>query len=162
MIYHVFFDGSCYNEPGRNTAGYAACLTIVSDPISEDEVRHSLKGWFPDGTNNQAEWAGLNAALRIVMEWQEKEPTAEFIVYGDSQLIINQAKGIYRVRNVGLRPYYAEFKILTRAIDMDKVTLKWIRRGFNSVADKISKDVNPYFIKKRANELAKRRSAESI
>jgi len=162
MIFYIFADGSCYNEPGHNTAGYAACLAKIPNPKTEEEIYHISKGWFPNGTNNQAEWAGFNAALRIVEEWQEKYPTAEFIVYSDSQLIISQALGIYDVRNKGLLPYYYEFKIIAKALDMNRVGFKWIPRTRNTVADKISKDVNPYFIKKRLNEFAKRRSAEGI
>ena len=162
MIFYVFADGSCYNDPEHNTAGYAACLAKTRHPETLEEIYHISKGWFLDGTNNQAEWAGFNAALRIVEEWQKKYPTAEFIILSDSQLIISQALGIYEVRNKSLLPFYAEFKIIVEALDMNHVGFKWIPRTQNILADKLSKDVNPYFIKKRLNELAKRRSTKGI
>lgn len=149
-IFYVFCDGSCYNEPGKNTAGWAAVLT-KENPLEKEHIIEVKKGWFENGTNNQAEWHALIGGLFLVGKYSTFFPSAEFILISDSELIINQAKGVYRVRNEELQKLHRKFQSIMRIFRRQKIWIKfkWVRRQENKVADYLSKRINPYYKDKK-------------
>lgn len=148
--FYVFCDGSCYNEPGKNTAGWAAVIT-KENPLEKEHIIEVKKGWFENGTNNQAEWQALIGGLFLVGKYSTFFPSVEFIMISDSQLIINQAKGVYRVRNEELQKLHRQFQSIMRVLKRQGVAIKfkWVRRQENKVADYLSKRVNPYYKNKK-------------
>lgn len=93
----IYFDGGCKPNPG-------ACETAVVIP-SLNLKFHERLGY---GTNNQAEWLALIWGMMLALERGYDDITLK----GDSQLVINQAKGEWQCRKPDLQTYLAEFKAM--------------------------------------------------
>ena len=84
------------------------------------------------GTNNIAEWSALIEGLKMARAHGCKE----LEVRGDSQLIIKQITGRYRVKSENLIPLYDEAKILSASFG--KISFKWVKRDNNALTDALS------------------------
>ena len=85
-------------------------------------------------TNNVAEYKALIAALRMAI----KLKGTQVEIRADSELMIKQLNGRYKIKSVGLRPLYLEAaKLLGQ---FETVSLKHIPRELNSAADKLAND----------------------
>ena len=81
------------------------------------------------GTNNEAEWRGLLALLDMALT----NNVRELEVYGDSMLVIMQAKRKWRIKTEHLFPYMEWLKHLEQ--HFDRLTFHWIPRAQNGRAD---------------------------
>lgn len=121
----AFIDGGARGNPGP--AGYGV---FIVDADGAPLVRlHSALGV---ATTNVAEYNGLLAALR----WAAEHGHSRVHIKADSQLLVEQMKGNYRVKNAGLTPLYGEAVRLASRIG--KVTFEHIRRELNKEADRLS------------------------
>ena len=116
-------DGGSRGNPGP--AAYGAFITLADGTTIE------LKGFLAHSTNNVAEYHGLLAALRWALERQ----VSTLHIRADSELLVKQMKGQYRVKNAGLLPLYEEARRLMRQVD--RVTFEHVRREFNKEADRL-------------------------
>jgi ribonuclease HI len=119
-------DGGARGNPGP--AGYG--VRIQQDDGTIVELKESLG----IATNNVAEYNGLLAALR----WGVEHGLKSLNVRSDSELLVKQMKGVYRVRSAGLQPLYDEARALARAIG--RVTFEHVRREFNKDADRLANE----------------------
>ena len=119
-------DGGSRGNPGP--AGYG--VRIERDDGSVVELKESLGL----ATNNVAEYNGLLAALR----WADANGIRTLHVRSDSELLVKQMKGVYRVKNPGLQPLYEEARALARQIG--RVTFEHVRREFNKDADRLANE----------------------
>jgi ribonuclease HI len=119
-------DGGARGNPGP--AGYG--VRIQQDDGTVVELKESLG----IATNNVAEYNGLLAALR----WAVQHGIRSLSVRSDSELLVKQMTGAYRVRSEGLQPLYEEARKLGRAIG--RVTFEHIRREFNKDADRLANE----------------------
>jgi ribonuclease HI len=102
----------------------------VIQPDAGDAVE--LKGALPHATNNVAEYNGLLAALR----WCEAEGITEAHIRSDSLLLVQQMRGVYKVKNEGLKPLHGEARLLANRIG--RVTYEHVRRELNKDADRLA------------------------
>jgi ribonuclease HI len=116
-------DGGSRGNPGP--AAFGAYITLPDGQAIE------VKGFIPHSTNNVAEYNGLLAALR----WAVEHGIRTLHIRADSELLVKQMKGIYRVKNPGLLPLYEDAKRLAR--EVGKVTFEHVRREFNKDADRL-------------------------
>jgi ribonuclease HI len=91
-----------------------------------------LGRFLGEKTNNVAEYEGLLLGLRRAIDLGAREVE----VLADSQLVIRQLAGVYRVRNQGLKPLFDEAKRLLGRFK--KVELRHIPREMNAAADEMS------------------------
>jgi probable phosphoglycerate mutase len=119
-------DGGSRGNPGP--AGYGVHIEREDGSILE------LKEALPVATNNVAEYEGLLAALR----WATANGIHTLRVKSDSELLVKQMLGQYRVKNAGLQPLYEEARALTRRIG--RVTFEHVRREFNKDADRLANE----------------------
>ena len=119
-------DGGSRGNPGP--AGYGVHIEQADGTIIE------LKEFLGSCTNNVAEYNGLLAALR----WAADHQVSPLLVRSDSELLIKQMRGEYRVKNPGLLPLYEESRSLVRRIG--RVTFEHIRREFNTDADRLANE----------------------
>lgn len=82
--------------------------------------------------NNQAEYRALIMGLRLVAQFH---PLA-VDVYMDSELVVRQMTGVYRVRDAALQGLYQEAMALVRALP--RVTFTHVRRAQNALADRLA------------------------
>ena len=121
----VFCDGGSRGNPGPAAIG-AVVLDTRSDPA---EVLDSVSECIGVATNNVAEYKALIAGLRAA----QKFTPIEVKVRADSELLIRQLEGRYRVRNAGLQPLHREASLLLATFT--KFELQHVRREFNTEAD---------------------------
>lgn len=125
MKIKVFSDGGARGNPG--IAGYGVYV--------EDENKKTL---FEEGkflgikTNNEAEYMGLIGALN----WIENNcPEAEIEINSDSQLLVRQMKGIYKVKADHLKKLWMTAQDLVKG---KKIQFQEIRREYNKKADALA------------------------
>jgi ribonuclease HI len=118
----VFADGGSRGNPGPSACGYI--LTDENDKVLVD------KGvYLGVTTNNQAEYQ----ALKLALEEAQKMHAEEVDVHMDSMLVINQMKGIFKVKNRDLWPIHDEIK--RRAATFKRVSYTHVPRELNKLAD---------------------------
>ena len=134
----VYFDGLCqpYNPGG--IACYA--FVIVAKKGHEQEHQQyseyglAAEPFSDSATNNVAEYTGIIKALDWLLEYNYNDQ--KIIIRGDSQLVINQINGKYKVRAVRIIPLYQKVKsLLSKFKD---IKIEWIPRDKNKEADKLS------------------------
>jgi ribonuclease HI len=119
-------DGGSRGNPGP--AGYGVHIEQADGTIVE------LKEFIGTTTNNVAEYTGLLAALR----WAAEHGASPLLIRSDSELLVKQLRGEYRVKNPGLQPLYEEARALIRRIG--RVTFDHVRREFNKDADRLANE----------------------
>ena len=125
--YHANIDGGARGNPGP--AGWGV---VVQDP--EGTVIAELKGTLPYATNNVAEYEGLLAALR----WAAEHGAVELHLRSDSLLLVQQMRGVYKVKNEGLKPLHGQARLLAHKIG--RVTYEHVRRELNKDADRLANE----------------------
>jgi probable phosphoglycerate mutase len=119
-------DGGSRGNPGP--AGYGVYIQCDDGTVVE------LKAPLGVATNNVAEYNGLLAALR----WAVDHRVSTLHVRADSELIVKQMKGVYRVKNPGLLPLHEEARALARRVG--RVTFEHVRRELNTQADRLANE----------------------
>lgn len=120
-------DGASRGNPGPAAAG----IVIES---ADGTLLARGKKYLGRLTNNQAEYQALILGLKAVAA---RSP-ASVAVYMDSELIVKQMNGQYRVKDAVLRPLFDEARSLVSALPA--VTFTHVRRGFNALADALANE----------------------
>lgn len=121
----AYFDGGARGNPGP--AGFG--VHIVDD---NGQVLAEIAQAIGVATNNVAEYRGLLAAL----QWAVDHGLTALHVRGDSLLLIQQMRGVYRVKNEGLLPLHRKARDLSASIG--QVTFEHVPRDRNKQADRLS------------------------
>jgi ribonuclease HI len=103
-MYRIFTDGGSRGNPGPSA--YAIVVT------KDYEIIHQHSEFLGINTNNYAEYRGLIAGLTKAIELGVD--SAEFVM--DSELVIRQMKGEYKVKNENIRNLYLDAKALSSLI----------------------------------------------
>ena len=123
----AFCDGGSRGNPGP--AGYGVYVQ------GEDGTAVAeLSDFIGVKTNNVAEYQGLLAALA----WAVANGADELKVVSDSELMVKQMKGQYRVNSPELRPLYEEAK--RRAAKLGRFEMQHVLRGKNKEADRLANE----------------------
>jgi ribonuclease HI len=120
-------DGGSRGNPGP--AGYGA---VIADP--EGRVVTRLSEFLGIRTNNYAEYAGLLA----VLEWALGNGVKRLRVVSDSELMVRQMEGRYKVSSPILRPLWEEAR--RRAARLGGFKMQHTLRGGNKDADRLAND----------------------
>jgi len=83
-------------------------------------------------TNNVAEYAGLVEALTVAKE----EGAKEVEIVSDSELLVKQMLGVYRVKHPNLVPMHAQAKVLVR--NFSRFSIRHTLRAGNKDADRLA------------------------
>ena len=119
-------DGGSRGNPGP--AGYGVRIERADGSV--EEMKQSLG----IATNNVAEYRGLLAALT----WAVGASVGRLHVRSDSELLVKQMRGEYRVKNAGLQPLWEEARRLVHQIG--DVRFEHVRREFNKDADRLANE----------------------
>ncbi|MEO7803494.1 MAG: ribonuclease HI family protein [Actinomycetota bacterium] len=131
--YRLWTDGGARGNPGPAGIG-----VVLKGP--EGDVIEEIGKTIGKATNNVAEYEGLIAGLELAA----KHKVAKLEVYMDSLLVVQQMRGIFKVKHKGLLPLYDKAKVLVG--DFDQVRLHAVPRGENAHADSLvnqSLDADP-------------------
>jgi ribonuclease HI len=124
-IWITYSDGASRGNPGL--ASYGA---VVIDPSGQ--VRREISETLGVATNNVAEYRGLIAALEAALELGARRVEARL----DSELLVRQAIGRYRVKNPGLLPLYNQVQALRNRFD--RLMFSHVPRALNKHADALA------------------------
>jgi len=124
-VMEIHTDGASRGNPGPASIGV---VFAVSD--GEKVAEHSEA--IGKATNNVAEYRAVVAALEHCQRWGIKR----ILLKIDSELIVKQMHGTYRVKSPDLRPLYQQVMFLTKSLDDFRV--QHIRRVFNAHADALA------------------------
>lgn len=139
----VYTDGSCLINGSFGPGGWACVFVRNGREI------HQVSGRMSRSTNNQAEWLAVTRALRVIED--EKMLGSSLYDYtsnelirviSDSQLVVRQMRGDYRVKDPFLRSLW---KDCHEIIDNNSLRVEWIWvRGhngnkFNERADELAR-----------------------
>jgi ribonuclease HI len=101
----IYFDGGCQPNPGAmETAVVARGVSYVQRDLGH-------------GTNNDAEWLALIHALQVAQMLE----CGDFIMLGDSALVVNQASGASRPKSAALRSHLETFRALAEGLPTFRV-----------------------------------------
>lgn len=118
----LYADGGSRGNPGPSATGY-----VLLDP--DGNVIKKSGVYLGITTNNQAEYHALKQGL----EEAHRAGASEIAVFMDSLLVINQMKGIFKIRNRDLWPVHDAIKTLVK--QFHKVTFTHVPRELNKLAD---------------------------
>ena len=121
----IHVDGASRGNPGD--AGFGV---HVADP--DGTTVAELYGHLGRATNNVAEYQGLLHALR----WAQAQGARTLEIFSDSELLVRQMGGRYRVKNPNLQPLYREASDLVA--HFERVRLEHVPRAQNKRADALA------------------------
>ncbi len=123
----LFTDGGSRGNPGPAAYGYV----LEADDGTVLDARGEAIG---RATNNVAEYSGLVAGMEKAVELGVRE----LEVVSDSELLVKQMRGEYRVKNAALRELWEEATDLER--QFGRVRFTAVRREHNELADRLVND----------------------
>lgn len=120
--YSLFTDGGSRGNPGPAAAGI-----VLSDPAGR--IIHSSGHFLGRATNNIAEYRAMIFGLQEAL----RREITHLRVCSDSELMVHQLNGVYRVKNEHLRPLYEQALGLLQRFK--QISIEHIRREGNTLAD---------------------------
>ena len=121
----VYIDGASRGNPGPAGIG-----VYIKDERGSTELR--VSSYIGEATNNEAEYRALIRALEEAVRLEADEVD----IRSDSELVVRQVKGSYRVRKDNLKPLFQEAKHLLESFGAFAIT--HIPREQNATADALA------------------------
>lgn len=112
----------------RNNPGPAAIGVVIYDELGNVIEKH--KEYIGKATNNVAEYTALVIAIKRAQKYEPEEIECRL----DSELVVKQLKGEYKVKEAGMKELFSQIKDL---IFFKNVTFNHVRREQNKLADKL-------------------------
>ena len=154
--YRCYFDGAISVNPGgaigagvyieedRNLVNisslaknHQACVYIEEDRKGDAIFSRVYEPPHPDNTCNVGEYIAFMRVLELMTDKRD----CKIEIFGDSKLVVNQMTGYWDIKE-GFYKCYAEksSRLLKDIRRNNKVSIRWIRREFNTIADEQSKN----------------------
>jgi ribonuclease HI len=121
-------DGGSRGNPGPAGIGF-----VLEMPDGTVAVRGGR--FLGTATNNVAEYEALLWGMATALDYPQAQ---NLTVYADSELLVKQMNGIYRVKNEGLKPLYERACRLAQRFS--SVKFRHVRREFNTEADAMANE----------------------
>ncbi|WP_445951291.1 ribonuclease HI family protein [Thermodesulfitimonas sp.] len=127
--YFINIDGASRGNPGP-----AAAAMILQDASGRVLLTKSK----PLGvtTNNVAEWLALEGAVKTLVHLTQKNGPVEAVIRSDSELVVKQFNGHFRIKDPELKAIAARVKEILGACPALKVSVTHIPREENRLADR--------------------------
>jgi len=126
-MFNLYTDGGSRGNPGHSAVG-----VYCTDKGGKEVFK--FKKYIGISTNNQAEYAALIEGLQLSLQKGIKDLTC----FADSELMVKQLKGEYKMKNAGLKPLYENVLKLSKGFN--SITYNHVIREKNSVADSLVND----------------------
>ena len=125
--FSIFIDGASRGNPGIASVGIS-----ILDNHGEEIIAQGYK--IGIATNNQAEYCALLCALEIYQK-EVGIPGAHLKIFADSQLLVYQLTGRYKVKNPTIRKIFDEASIVLKSFSR---TIQHVPREKNKRADELA------------------------
>jgi ribonuclease HI len=139
----IFTDGGARGNPGP--AGIGIVITGLS------AGKQVIGEFIGKTTNNEAEYRALIVALQKVIELSGGEDLGQIDCYSDSELMVKQLNGEYKVKDMNLRELFLEVLKLKSEIKVP-ITFSHVRREKNVEADAVLNEVLDAIVGKKFGE----------
>jgi probable phosphoglycerate mutase len=120
----IFADGGSRGNPGPAASG-----AVITDEAGA--VVREIGRFLGSTTNNVAEWTGLLSGLEAALELG----ASEIVIRLDSELVVKQLTGVYRVKHPNMIPLHARAKALLKKFA--RVDIAHVPRRENAAADAV-------------------------
>lgn len=127
MFFNLYTDGACRGNPGAGGAGI-----VLTD--ERGNTVSTMKHFLGHCTNNAAEYRALIHGLDEALNRRCRK----LRIHLDSELLVNQIRGSYRVKNAGLLPLMLEVR--KRLARLDAWTVEHVYRERNQLADALANE----------------------
>ena len=127
MSCKIYTDGASRGNPGP--ASFGVYIQTAQGDIFK------LKGYIGEQTNNVAEYTAVVNAL----QWLVDHRIHRAELNSDSELLIKQLQGVYRVKSAGLKPLFQEIQNLLKDNQLD-IKFNHVRREYNKEADQLANE----------------------
>jgi ribonuclease HI len=127
MVISVFTDGGSRGNPG--ISGFGVVVKADNKTIYRESKNLGIK------TNNEAEYYALISAITWLVNEKPDGNKIEF--YADSELMIRQVQGIYKMKAINLKPLLSQVTTLLAQLTIP-YEFHSIRRELNTEADKLA------------------------
>lgn len=156
-VFTLFGDGGSRGNPGPAASGFVVykaeseslnpSIKNPSGGLGSHKLDLNNLGqkiisackFLGDTTNNQAEWQALTLGLKAILEYcvdNKLDPKGIVVeVFMDSLLVVQQAKGVYKVKNLDLKPHLMTLRELQGSFKT--TSFYHIYREFNKEADEL-------------------------
>ena len=130
-VLNLYFDGACTPNP-KGFASYGIYLKEFDERVSD------IIGIGEGMTNQVAEYTALLEGLKLLKEHCMNGD--EIKIFGDSQLVIKQINGEWKIKDNRLKTLYNKCIELIREIESQEVSISfmWVPREKNTIADELS------------------------
>jgi ribonuclease HI len=118
----IYTDGGSRGNPGDSACAFVICKL-------DDTVVEKSGYYMGVATNNQAEYTGFLKGL----ERARNLGIDKISLFSDSQLVVNQMNGIYKVKNQELAPLHQQVKEIAESFE--KISFTYVPRELNKLAD---------------------------
>lgn len=118
---------------GRGNAGTGACACVLF--LSDGRVEEFAVRLDPL-TNNEAEYRGVILAIEKAIELD----VTDLSIFSDSQLVVNQLNGFYKMNNVRLAPLMAE--AIRLANQLGRISIEWVPRSKTKRPDALCRKID--------------------
>ena len=118
----LYTDGGSRGNPGDSAAAFVICKI-------DDTVVEKAGNYLGIATNNQAEYYGFIRGLERARDLGIDKVS----LFSDSQLVVNQMKGLYKVKNQELAPLHQQAKEI--ADSFEEISFNYVPRELNKIAD---------------------------
>lgn len=123
----VYIDGGSRGNPGPSGGGFAV--------FQNGKVIKKGSEYFGEKTNNQAEYMALRLALREVYD-KFGDENLEVNCFMDSQLVVEQMNGNYKVKSKNVQPLFQEVRRI--ADQFKNFSISHVPREENYLADNLA------------------------
>jgi len=121
----IYTDGASRGNPGRSSIG-----AVISD--DKGNTLATISKRIGLATNNQAEYRAVIAALEKAVKMGATNADIRL----DSELVVKQLNGRYRVKNIALKPLYEKATGLLSSLERYRIS--HVPRSRNAAADKLA------------------------
>lgn len=122
----IFCDGGARGNPGKS-----ACAFVV---FLKDKNIFEKSKFLGHQTNNFSEYSAVLLAMIWLKENLKKIGVSKIIFCLDSELVVNQLMGVYKIKNMALKHLYSKIKIIEQALQTN-IIFSAIPREKNIRAD---------------------------
>lgn len=125
----IYTDGGARGNPGPAGVGVS-----IQDAAGKELAY--ISEYMGETTNNQAEYEALYRALQKTKElFKDKTKSMAFEVRMDSELVVRQLSGIYKVKEEGIKKQFA--RVASLRVEYPNLTFTHVRREQNKRADQL-------------------------
>ncbi len=137
----IMADGGSRGNPGPAASGWVVLefdqslsndqvLQVIDTGDIHEFIKHEGGSFLGITTNNVAEWSAVVEAVEWIKENYEKPVFVSILL--DSELVVKQIKGVYKVKHPNLKGFYTKIKTLLMHLDYE---INHIPRKYNYHAD---------------------------